>query len=827
MPPVPWTRIETLFEEALRHAPDARLAWLREQCGADAALFDRVAALLDADAAPAPVLGGRALAALYGEDALAGQRVGPWRVAEHLGVGGMGTVYRAERADGFEQTVALKLIKRGMDTDAVLRRFQAERRILARLEHPGIARLVDGGVGAGGRPYLAMEYVEGEPITDYCDRRQLGVEARLRLVADACEAVAYAHQRLVVHRDLKPSNLLVADTPDGPRVKLLDFGIAKVLEAEAADDLTRTGQRPFTPSYAAPEQLRGGAITTATDVYGLGAVLYRLLAGTRPTPAEGRSPAQVEIAVLTEEPTLPSRVVRGQAAIAQARGTTPEALARAVAGDLDGIVLRALRKDPAERYADARALLDDLRRYREGLPVAARPPSRAYRARKFVGRHRAALTAAGAGVLAVALVTALAFARVGAERDLARAEAAKAAEVSGFLADLFADTDPAETPGAEAFVRDLLARGTARIDADLADEPALHAQMLAVVGRVYRRRGLYAAADSALARALALRHELVGDGHPDVAAVLNEIGLLREDEGAYAEAEHVLVRALAIHRAHPDGDPLLLANTLHNLAFANLRLGRYAEGEAQIRQALDLKEAAYGEPHPDLAYSLNILGDLLTFRERYAEAEAVHLRALAMRRALLGPDHLDVSSTLHNLAATYRDQERWADAEPLYRDALRISEAHYGPDHGDPANTRSQLALVIGMQGRDAEAEALHRQAVAAGRRAFGSSHPILASIFSRRGAMLDTRGRPGDALPLFREAAAMTRARLGPDHPDAIRGALRVAVTEAHLGRDADAERGLERVNAACAAAEEGPESCHQAVADARALVAEARPEI
>lgn len=604
---------------------------------------------------------------------------------------------------------------------------------------------------------------------------------------------------------------------EGARVKLLDFGIAKVL-AEGDDGLTQTGQRPYTPSYAAPEQLRGGPITTATDVYGLGAVLYRLLTGFRPTPSEGRSRAEVELAVLADDPEPPSRIVRGQAEIAVARATTPDRLSRTLSGDLDGIVLRALRKDPAERYADARALLDDLRRYREGLPVAARAPSRMYHAQKFAERHRTPLTAGVLALLAVGLVTALAFSRVGAERDRARAEAVKAERVSTFLADLFGSTDPAETPGADAFARDLLARGTTRIDADLAEEPALRAQLYTVVGRVYRRRGLYPEAASLFQQALVLRQRLVGESHPDVAEVLNEIGLLREDQGEYEEAARVLSRALAIHRATPETEPLALATTLHNLAFAHLRTGQFEDSETQIRQALDIKEAQYGGDHPDVAYSLNILGDLLTYMNRYEEAEAVHLRALAMRRALLGPDHLDVSSSLHNLAATYREQSRWADAEPLYRDALRISVEHYGPEHGDTAATQSQLAYVIGMQGREAEAVSLHEEATAIARRVYEPSHPVLSTILFRHGEMLTELERSADALPILQETVGLYRDRFGPRHRATVRITLHLAVTRAQLGQTSGAERAFGEVAAVCPRAEDSA-ACREAVREARGL--------
>ncbi|MGB3544379.1 serine/threonine-protein kinase, partial [Rubrivirga sp.] len=373
-----WPEIQTLFEQALDRPPDERTAWLRSVCGDDLEVYREVEALLEGDRDQHTVFAGSALDLLAPadlEDALVpsktGERVGPWVLGERIGAGGMGAVYRAQRADGFEQTAALKRIKPGMDSEAVLARFRAERQILARLEHPGIARLLDGGLAGDGRPYFAMELVEGEPITDYCDGLGLEVDERLRLFVEVCDAVAYAHRQLVVHRDLKPSNVLVTDLEDGTRqVKLLDFGIARVLSDDHGDGLTRTGQRVLTPSYAAPEQHRGESPSTATDAYALGVLLYRLLTGTLPTEDKG------ELAALsTSVPTEPSR---------PSTRVQDAATRRDLEGDLDTIILKALRLEPERRYGSAAELGADVRRYLEDVPIEARPATAGYRARLFV-----------------------------------------------------------------------------------------------------------------------------------------------------------------------------------------------------------------------------------------------------------------------------------------------------------------------------------------------------------------------------------------------------------------------------------------------------------
>ena len=404
------SRVEALLDQALELPVDRRGTFLERLGREDPALRERVEQLLAADAAAGDFLNDGAEAWLRSgpptpahvseESALAlGDRVGPYRVIEELGRGGMGIVYRAERADGeFSQVVALKLVRRGFDGNDTTVRFRRERQILAQLDHPSIARLLDGGLHTDGRPYFAMELVDGEPITTYCDRKSLSIDARLRLFCRVCDAVQYANGRLIVHRDLKPANIFVSAAGD---LKLLDFGIAKLLtddDASASTELTGTGVRPLTPAYAAPEQLRGEPISTATDVYALGVVLCELLTARRPFASTSGG---LDHVTLDAEPPRPSDVVtqdRDDAAsideIAHARGLTPRALAARLAGDLDAIVLKALRREPQRRYIGAGALAEDLERFLQGRPVAARPEGLRYRAGKFVRRHRVGIAVA-------------------------------------------------------------------------------------------------------------------------------------------------------------------------------------------------------------------------------------------------------------------------------------------------------------------------------------------------------------------------------------------------------------------------------------------------
>ena len=823
-----WDRLQPLFEEAIELAPSERDAFIRTACPEDPELANALEALLAGNEQSAFLDGGVA-SALPMEDALreatlspeaVPERIGVWTVGERIGAGGMGTVYRATRNDGaFEQTVALKLVKRGMDSEAVLRRFQAERRILARLEHPGIARIIDGGLAEDGRPFLAMEFVEGTPITEFCATRSLTLNERIDLFRQVCDAVQYAHRQLVVHRDLKPSNILVTEDEGGARrVKLLDFGIAKVLSGEDTGEpltvLTAPGQLMLTPEYAAPEQLSGGAISTATDVYALGIILYELLVGARPYTFETRSPSAIERVVATAQPTRPSTAIS-----ASSNGAAPERLRRELAGDLDVICLMALRKEPDRRYGSAEALGDDLRRYQERLPVLARPDTLRYRLQTFARRNRTGLAITTIALLVVGVVTSLSFSRVRAERDRARLEADKAEEVSAFLSDLFTSSNPAESRGAEITARELLERGAERIESDLGSQPEVQAQMLHVVGEVHKNLGQYAEAESLLTRALAARRALQGPTHPSVGTTLSQLGLLFERQGRFEEASETLTQAIDIHQRVADERPVELANSLHGKSWAELRLGRYDAAEQLITEALRIKRGVFGDRHPEIAYSLNVLGDVYTHQGRYDEAEATHRQALALRRELLGPDHLDAAYSLHNLAAALRDAERWAEAETSYRESLELWRTHFGETSQEYANTLSQLALVIGMQGRYTDAEAMHDDAYVHTVDAVGPEHPKMAGLLARRSRVLAAEGRLAEAV--LRDGLAIQRRVVSDAHPDVAEWLVGLATLANRQGRADEARTLLEESDRLCQRHQPDAPACRQRVRETRAELA------
>jgi eukaryotic-like serine/threonine-protein kinase len=782
--PEEWARIEEILDDVLELEPGARTIALDRACGGDAQLRAQLESLVAADASSATFLEMPAAEYAAGlvraaSDHAArdtpdqpGARIGPYRVLLEIGRGGMGRVLLAERADGqFEQQVALKVVGGSQDGGEILQRFLRERQILARLQHPNIARLLDGGVTPDGRPYFAMEYVVGEPITKYCDTRALGVEGRLDLFVAVCEAVQYAHQNLVVHRDLKPSNTLV--TPAG-QVKLLDFGIAKVLHEE--DDgavlatLTRLGSGPMTPEYAAPEQVRGEPVTTATDVYALGALAYELLTGRGPHKLTRLTAAEVERVIAERDVDRPSSVVGRSGstslapppdAIARARGTDPDHLRRQLRGDLDTILMQALQKDPARRYASAAALVEDLRRYRTGRPIAARRDSVRYRAGKFVRRH--AIGVATTALVLAALVAGL----VGTawQARVASREAAKATEVSRFLAGLFAVADPARTNASQITARELLDRGASRIETDLAGQPDVQSEMMLLLGRIYHELGVFDRSQPLLERSLSLRREQYGNENARVADTMSELAGLRLDMGRPQDAETLQRATLAMRRKvlgpdHPD-----VGKTLRDLALVLTRRGNYDEAERLQRDALALHEGHFGAEHAEVASDLEGLQSILRERGQIQPAIVAARRVLEIRQKVLGPDHLETATAKNNLAILLRDRWELAEAERLYREVLAFDLRRLGEVHPNTATVMNNLAFVLRDRGQYDEAEKLYRAVLDLDIRLFGKEHPYVATVLNNLGALLAAKGSYDEAEQRMRDSLAMFRRVYGGDH--------------------------------------------------------------
>ncbi len=782
-------RIDRIFNEALKQDPGDRAAFLGAACGDDGELLHEVESLLTAtsemgeDFLEEPIL-----SLDHAPQELAeGSSVGVYRVLREIGTGGMGKVYLATRDDDvYQQEVAVKILKRGLDTQEIVRRFQREREILARLEHRHIARILDGGTTDDGLPYFVMEHVQGQPIDRHCQDAGLDLRARLRLFRQVCSAVHFAHQNLIVHRDLKPQNILVTA---GDQPKLLDFGIAKVLEPDQA--LTVVGIAPMTPRYASPEQIRNGSITTVSDVYALGCLLYELLTGRPPHALEEGVEEGLRQQILELEPELPSHIAGP--------------LAGRLSGDLDSIILRALEKDPRDRYASAEQLSADLDRHLNGLPVHARQATFGYKIGKFVRRHRWGVTAA-----LVAVVGTLGFGismtvlRSQAVRERVRAELSRqqAEEVTQFLIKVFQNPNPEVSKGEEVTARQLLNESVKTIDKDLKGEPATRAALMNAMGQAYLGLALYDQAEPLLEESLLLRRtvpqtrpealamnlfdlaeakrardqdedatQLVREAleilrheadDPSLARALNNQAMLLKQQGDFRKAEELYRESLALKirlrgEGHAD-----VATGQHNLAAVLREQGEYDEAEELYRESLALKIESYGEGSPKVARTLNSLGLLLIDRDAFEAAEPLLREVVEIRRGIYGSDHPAVGSSLVNWGFALRLGEDFEGAEALYGEAMQIFSERFGPDHSSIATVLRHRASLQLAQGRPEEAEDTARQALVIYRRTHSEGHWRIAEVESALGACLLAQGRHEEAAPLLRRGYETLRATKG-----------------------------------------------------------------
>ncbi len=738
---------------------------------------------------------------LFSDSKLVGQIFGAYTLLEPLGAGGMGSVWLARRSDGrFEGKAAVKLLSAALLGAEGASRFRREGTILARLKHPHIAQLIDAGVSEAGQPYLVLEYVEGEPIDRWCDRRSLDVPSRLRLFLDVLAAVEHAHANLVVHRDLKPGNVMVSK--DG-RVKLLDFGIAKLLEGEdgAPTQLTRDARQAFTPAFAAPEQVLGESVTTATDVYALGALLYLLLAGRHPAGGPGASPAEMLRSILETDPDRPSHVVRDtrarpteeQAKTALERSSTPERLRRELRGDLDLIVAKALKKRPQERYPSVAALYEDLRRYLAKEPILARPDSLAYRTAKFARRHARILAAAAVAALALASIVAYYATRLAHERDRVRLEAQKAEKVSDFLTGLLTHTDPFDEGRRESTVEGLLDAGAAQAQRDLAGQPEVQGKLLTLLGRILQRRGEYEKALPLLEQAVAVGRTTLGPGR-ELAQSLHDLGVTQGQRAQLEPARLTLEEALAMRRQFLGPEHPEVAVSESELSRVLADQGRYLEAEVHCRLALSIRRKVLGPRDHETATSMNDLAHLLDHKGDRAEAEKLFRATVEVNRETRGPRHPDVGTALANLAGTIGQRGDYRTAERMFREALAITGEALGTAHPRYSQRLAGLAEVLRLQGKLSEAEAKNSEALAISRPALGPDHPTVARHEIGLARIYLDQGRPAVAEPLLRHALEVQQGHAGDR--DWRLGSTESLLGAAYLGlgRHAEAEPHLLR---------------------------------
>ncbi len=760
-------RAFAILREALDITGDSeRESWLERRCGGDQSLLHEVRAMLRAESPRLFEADASAIAArLVEEDALfdplpPGTRLGDWTIVRPLGHGGMGTVHLAERTgDGFRQRGALKLIRRGMDSAAVRARLRRERQIQSQLEHPNIARLLDSGISAEGQPYFVMEYVDGQTLRQWSLRDEADLAARLAVFLQLGDAVAHAHKHLVVHRDIKPENVLVA--ADG-HARLLDFGIAKLLEPGDAAEHTMTQGRFLSRAYAAPEQIDGDVVTTATDVYQLGVLLFELLTGARF--------GAVTAAAGGVSGWLARAQVEGDAAT---RRVVPAARLR---GDASIVVARATDADPKRRYATVEALCADVRAWRDGLPVTARADSTAYRVRRFVGRQRVATLAAALALAAILAGSGMALWQARKASD----EAKLARSAQAFLTSVFDASAPNTAAGERVTARELLDRGSERLATELADQPRLRGEMQLTLGGLYAQLGQYTQASRLLGDA----RSALTEREPDAAVRATlELAAVQRELGQLDESDRWLDTVADVR------EPTLRSRALAERALTREKQGRFDEALTEARAALAVDLARGPDALADQARDRQIEALLLARQARFEEASKIFELAIAGARKVRGDEDTRVAEMLNDYGSNLSELGRSDEAEAALRRALEIRRKRLGNEHPAVAESLQVLAAILRSRGRLEETQGTLEEALRIQRTVFGDHHAIVANTLNSLGMLDFTRRRPADAEARFREAIAIYRELALSDTPQAATAANNLATVLTQLGRYDEAE--------------------------------------
>jgi serine/threonine-protein kinase len=804
-----WSQIQTLFEQVLEMPAENRQSFLQEKCANDDDLYNEVTSLINADDNVHELLEGLAIDTfikVIDEPLSEGSNVGPYTIVKKLAAGGMGYVYLAKRSDGhFEQETALKILKKGLDSQQVLRRFEQEKQILARLNHPNIARLLDAGLTDDGRPWFSMEYIDGLPITRFCDHNKLTITKRLRLFQAVCETVAFAHRNLVVHRDLKPSNIMVTNNGE---VKLLDFGISKVLEEENHDQITLTGQFILTPEYAAPEQFSGGANSVSSDIYQLGVVLYELIKGKRPFNFENLSPIEIHNKLLLNNPEpLDNPDKQEIQQLCVARSISENVFKKELKSDLSFICRKALRKEPELRYLNADELKKDINKYLRFLPVSARQGSFSYAAKKYLRRNRTVLSISVVFLSLIVTIISYYATRLASERDTARLEAEKAIEISKFLSEIFEVSDPSQSLGEKITARELLDKGAQRIKNELKTHPETQAALMYTAGNVYLNLGLIDQGGELIRVSLKIRKVLYGDVHKDVSLSLSALTKYYLEKGEIDSSELVTREKIKISKQlfgelHPD-----VALGYNDLALIGAEKGDLTLADSMNRRALEIRRQFLGEEHMDVAESLNNLGSALINSGRVHEAESLFLQSLEIRKNLIGDEHPLIADIYGNLGLVYAELGAYQKADSLYNLMLQLNVRFYGDVSPKVAWVYQDLAYLYGKQLRYREAIPFIKKAVYIREVTLGPDHILLAyaldlladafsginaldsagyyyqkslniyqnsdssgwiymaSPLKGMGTVLFKKGRYREALGYFREALKIREGTLTPDN--------------------------------------------------------------
>jgi len=725
--------------------------------------------------------------------------IGRYRLLSQLGEGGMGQVWLAEQTAPVVRRVALKLIKAGRYDTSAMQRFDLERQALAIMDHPAIAKVLDADSTPEGQPYFVMEYVPGLPITTYCDQKKLTTRQRLALFVKVCEGVQHAHQKAIIHRDLKPSNVLVVEVDGKPLPRIIDFGIAKAISQQPTDEtnVTRLGSTPGTPGYMSPEQTDPSIldVDTRTDVYSLGVILYQLLTGALPfDPKQWRKkPFDEMLRQLREDdPPSPSAKLsvdnhKTLTATAEKRQTDPKELVSLLRGDLDWIVLKALDRDRARRYGTPTELAADIGHYLKNEPVVARPASATYRLTKYVRRHRVAVTAAAGLALLLAgfgVTEFLQVRRVSRERD-------RANRITDFMVGMFKVSDPNEARGNSVTAREILDRASHDINAGLAKDPEVQADLMYTMAQTYVNLGLFSRAHALAESVMENRRRLLGPNHPKTLESENQLAWILDREGRDAEAEKLAQQTLETERRVLGPEDAVTLDAMDHLAIIFEKLGKYQEEEKLQRELIEIETRRLGPENPRTIRAMANLASAASLQGRLAEAEAMYRKVLAIEQRVLGDDHPQTIATMHNLANRLDEQGRYTDAEALYRQTLAIETRVLGPEHPDTVDTMTTLANDLHYgESRTADAEALYRKALEIELRTLGPEHPSTIRTQEGLANVLSTEGHYEDAEKMHREILSVRLRTLGPDHTDTLLSKYNLADVVAKQGRFPEAEK-------------------------------------
>ncbi len=758
MTPERWKQIEEIFSRAIELPQPEREAYLQNICAGDAELLGEIESLLQEETGTGTLFAtaiSKAAGSLSEDESiqLEGKRIGPYRITGLIGEGGMAEVYSAVRDDDqYQKQVAIKLIRTNVGASFLIRRFRHERQILASLEHPCIARFLEGGTTEDGIPYLVMEFIEGEPITSYCKSRNLSLQSRLQLFRSVCDAVQYAHRNLVIHRDLKPNNILV--TSEGVP-KLLDFGIAKLLNPDWITDVptldhTVTSIRIMTPEYASPEQIRGETVTTSTDIYSLGALLYELLTGNRPRQLKTKSLAGIERIVTEEEPEKPS------IAVAKKLGTDTKKLSRELARDLDNIVLMAMQKEPQHRYLSAEQFGEDIDNYLSARPIRARTPTLGYRVSKFIRRHKIGVSVTAAFIIFfIIFVAGILRERNRAEeaRIMAEREAARAKAVSEFLQQTLASANPFNL-GKDVKLIEALHSASKKIGDSFKNAPETEADVRDTIGFTFLKLGNFEEAEKHLTRALEIRKKLYRSDHRDVAETLDNLGTLYQEKGDLVKAEDHFRKALAMRKKVFDKGEPQIANSLNNLAVLLHDNGKIEEAEKLQREALQIRRKI--DDSEKLATSLNNLGAILIDKREFTEAESLLRQVLEHDRKTYGENHINYAYSMNNLAYVMEQSGKLAEAEPIYKKLFEIMPKLMGEEHLITTRAANNYGRILMEVGKLDASEQVLRNCLELQRKILPADHHQIAISLMTLGQALQKKNECEKAEPMFLESIAI-----------------------------------------------------------------------